>query len=256
MFKDKLSFDPTDANTLAASDFVGAVVRTAAGASITSTSAGPKEALDVNITNAIMVDLNGFYDVSTNPTPDTVGNILNTRAAAPDQTGQIQRVTAAAASSDAVVAANVHGQDVNAFGMVYNGATWDRLTGTGGAVNVSDGGGSLTVDGTVAVTQSTNPWVVSDAAEANTALASSANPITDTVGDIKASAGLAARKYLWAQNLGPNNIYFGATGVTAATGLRMAQGAIIEMRLGAAVMPQAITAGAGQTGDLRLLEAS
>jgi hypothetical protein len=284
--KDKLSYDPTDADTIAASDLVGAIVRVAAGTDITHTTVGAKEALDVYVANGISVDLNGVYNVGTNPTPDTTGMIAHVRAAAPDQTNQTFRSTGGAASSDDVTAGNVFGLDVNAFGMVFDGTNWDRLRGTSGAVHINDGGNSITVDGTVtalqgtspwvigdgggsitvdgsvsitgtvAVTQSTSPWVVSDAALANTALASSANSIADTAEDIKGTAALANRKYLWAQNLGPNNVYFGASGVTATTGLRLASGALIEMRLGPAVMPQAITAGVGQTGDLRLLEAS
>lgn len=39
---------------------------------------------------------------------------------------------------------------------VYDGTNWDRWTGA-----ITDGGGSITVDGTVTVTQGTSPWVTS-----------------------------------------------------------------------------------------------
>lgn len=158
-----------------------------AGTALTSTLVSGKQALDVNLASPISVatDVDGFYNVSTNPTPDTVGEIFCTRAATPAITDQIQRVTAGAASADGVVAANVHGQDVNAFGMGYNGTTWDRLKSTSGALNVSDGGGSLTVDATafdirllttadhVTAHQGTSPWVVSATALDIRALTSS-----------------------------------------------------------------------------------
>lgn len=290
--KDKLTYDGTDADTIAASDTIGSATLDGAGVAITSTLVSGKQGLDVNIISDISVSIDGFYDVSTNPTPDTVGNILNTRAASPDETGQVERVTAAAASSDAVVAANVHGQDVNAFGMVYNGTTWDRLKGTSGAVNIADGGnsitvdatdldirdlnsatdsvtaiqgtspwvigdggGSITVDGTVAVTQSTSPWVVSDAALANTALLSTAKTnLTSTPAAILA-AQLSARKYLTVQNLGANLCYVGGSAVTSSTGLRLANGAMLEgLRLGPALSLFGVVPVG--TADLRILEAS
>lgn len=140
----KLVFNATDADTLAASDFVGSHLY-ASGVQLTRTTVGAKEALDVYVANGITVDLDGVYS-GGNTDPDNVGLIAHVRNASPGDTHQTFRSTGGAASSDAVVAANVFGLDVNAFGMVYNGTTWDRLMGTSGAAHVSDGGGSLTVD--------------------------------------------------------------------------------------------------------------
>lgn len=160
-------FDPTDADSLAASANVGAHIRAGSdGDLIASQTIAAEEwlnvasalfdgagnalsstggSLDVNVTSAIDVSVDGEYS-GGNTDPDNVGVIGHVRAAAPADTDQTVRTTAAAASSDAVVAANVHGQDVNSFGMVYNGATWDRLNGTSGAVHINDGGNSITVD--------------------------------------------------------------------------------------------------------------
>ncbi len=125
-----------DVADLANSDKVISFLRSASGANITSTTIGGIEALDVNVANAIDVELNGVYDVGTNPSPDNVGLIAHSRAASPGAAEQLFRSTGGAASSDAVVAANVHGLDVNSFGMLFNGTTWDRAQGTSGAAHM------------------------------------------------------------------------------------------------------------------------
>lgn len=179
--KDHLIFDTTDATTIADTDSVGAFVRSGnngklithhtitantyealdvyaaladgSGNAITSTGG----ALDVNIKGdsiVVKVDLNGIYDGSTNLLPDNVGIIGSSRAS-PGLANQTLQFTGAGVGSDAVASANIVAQDVNAFGMVYNGTTWDRLKGTSGAANVNIQNSSI------AVTQSTSPWVVS-----------------------------------------------------------------------------------------------
>lgn len=157
----------------AAQDSIESWTHDGTGNAITSTGG----ALDINIASSdiqIDVDLNGVYDVGINPDPDNVGMIAHSRAAAPDDTDQVFRSTGGAASADDVVAANVHGLDVNAFGMVFDGTTWDRLRGTAGAVNINDGGNSITVDAVdldirdltqadeITVFQGTDPWIIGD----------------------------------------------------------------------------------------------
>lgn len=106
-------------------------------------------ALDVYLTNAMAVNLDGVYDSGSNSDPDNIGIIAHVRNASPADAHQTFRSTGGAANADDVVAANVFGLDVNAFGMVFDGTTWDRLRGTSGAVHIHDGGSSITVDGTV-----------------------------------------------------------------------------------------------------------
>lgn len=245
MSKHKLVFDATDADTLAASDFVGSQLY--AGSKLTSTLVGAKQALDVNVANTFMIDTDAVYNVTTNPTPDTEGLILNTRAAAPDATTQTKRVTGAQANSDAVVAANVHGQDSNSFGMLYNGTTWDRWQGTGGSANVNVSGG------TVAVTQSTSPWVVSDAALANTAIENTAATVGTSAAALLAGQ-LASRKYWLGYNNSNKMIYVGKAAVTTANGMPQGPGVYLEYRLGPAVSVSAI--GAGASLDYRVMELS
>lgn len=223
----------------AASDSVQAWAHDGAGTAITSTTAGAKQALDVNITNAIMVDLNGVYDAGTNPTPDTVGAILHQRAASPAASDQTFRSTGGAASSDAVTAANVHAADVNSFLMGYNGTTWDRIKSVSGAMRMD------------ITSQSLSQVVVSDAALANSAMVSTAKAVSTTSGALLASEQ-AGRKYLIAQNLGNRSIYVGASGVTTSTGIRLSSGSSIELRIGAAQSLHAVTDSGTQ--DTRILE--
>jgi hypothetical protein len=124
----RLGFDITDANTISASDNVGAWLRAGSdGDRISSTNVGGKEGLDVNIINPLTVNIDGVYDGVTNTDPDNIGAIFHVRAATPGDADQTKRTTGAAASSDAIVAANFHGQDVNSALLGFNGTTWDRL---------------------------------------------------------------------------------------------------------------------------------
>ena len=126
-----------------------------AGNPITSTGG----ALDINVKSGdLSVDLNGIYNVSTNPTPDNVGIVLFDRGATPGISNQIFTPTGAKPASDAVDPANVWAQDVNSFLMGWNSTTskWDRLK--------TDGSGNLDVtfsNTTIGVTQGTTPWLVS-----------------------------------------------------------------------------------------------
>lgn len=124
----RLGFDITDADTILASDNVGAWLRAGTdGDRLSSTNIGGKEGLDVNIINPLTVNIDGVYDGVNNTDPDNVGAIFHVRAATPADADQTKRTTGAAASSDSIVAANFHGQDVNSALLGFNGTTWDRL---------------------------------------------------------------------------------------------------------------------------------
>lgn len=230
MMNKQLIFNPTDADTLLASDSVGAYLRSADGTLLTHTTAGGKQALDVNITNTLNVNLDGDYDASTNPTPDNVGVILHDRNSAPGVAQQNVRSTGAAAASDAVVAANVFGADVNAFGMLFNGTTWDRFKGRNGEALVND--------------------VV------NSSFLATAVAVDDTAGGTALPASpLANRKELTVQNVSSQLLYIGGTGVTAAAGAELSAKSSYHVKAGPAAILYAI-APTGKSGAVRVLEAA
>lgn len=266
--KDKITFDPTDATS---NDSIGsyiisssgnvidhttinsddaldvyAYLRDSSGTAFTGTTSGSDHGLDVNILNKIGVDLDGIYNVSTNADPDNVGIIGHVRAATPDDTNQTFRFTGGAASSDDVVAANVHGLDVNAFAMGYDGATWDRVKATAGAwhVYLDDQNGDLDVN-------ITNTTVA--VSETATAFKSTAETVGTTAGEI-VSTPLANRTKMIIQNLSGNQIYVGETnGVTTSTGLQIPKNGSLEMLADDSVDVYLI-ANSGASNDVRVTE--
>lgn len=303
--KDKLIYDgttPADGDSVAAflhatnklasaavnsneSLYTIAALNDGTGTAITSTAGTGaytgKQGIDVSLISpiSVAVDLNGIYDVSTNPTPDNVGLITFSRAASPGLSDQIQKNTGAAASSDSVVAANVHGQDVNAFGMIFNGTTWDRMRGTAGVVDVNatsavaddavDSGnpmkvGSRAAFGSLLAAISTTGdradlisddyrriWVnmAPNAGGSNAAVA-----VDTTVGGVPLFATpLAGRQRVTVQNLSANKaIYLGFGTVSAANGIRVAGGATWTEMLGKNQVLKAIAESGSQ--DVRVLQ--
>lgn len=112
------------------------------------------------------------------------------------------------------------------------------------------------VSGNVNVTQGTSPWVVSDAALANTAIANAANPLNAAdVAEAAVASALANRKYLWIYNNDNTRVFIGGSGVTAANGFPLSPGAYVELRAGAAISPFFVGQ-AGRTPEIRTLELS
>jgi hypothetical protein len=259
----KLVFDTTDANTIADSHNVGAYIRASDGTLIDSvTIAGVDRlavdstlkdgagnalvstagALHVNLVSPITVDvdLKGVYDVGTNPNPDSAGIIAHVRTASPDKTNQTFRSTGASPSSDNVNPANVHALDVNAFAMGWDGTGWDRLTATAGALDINIASSAIQLQ-------------VSDAALANTAIASASNSlnVANVAEDVVVSP-LPNRKYLFIYNNGNRTAYIGATGVTASNGFPLPPGSVIELRAGSAIDIEWVSDNTNQ--QLRTLE--
>jgi hypothetical protein len=277
--KDKLIYNastPADADSVAS--FLHATNK------LTSTTFDSHEALDVNVLNELPVDLAGIYVVSTNETPDNVGLIAHTRAATPDETNQIFRSTGGAASADEVVAANVHGLDVNAFNMAFNGSTWDRLTATSGALDINiktiDENASFAIEGNVADdgVDSGNPLKVGtraiDAAlselstagdradmisdlyrrlyvndSPNVAMTSGAATVSTTALLVASSSG---RRRIFVQNLGNKAIFVGPSGVSTSSGMRIAAGSALEIPLGEHIPIHAVAESGTQ--DVRYMQ--
>jgi hypothetical protein len=247
--KDRLIFDTTDVDSIAASDSVGAYVRDAAGNLIQSQAIGGEQWLNVAAslhdedgnpyTSAnpvpvdlvsplvVNVDIDGVYDVGTNPTPDSAGAIYHSRSAAPGITEQVERTTAGGLAT--LAAANlgdVNAVDSNAF--VY---AIDDVSGDAELLSKDAVSGGLNVhiagqDGTL---------TVSDAALANTAIAAAAETldVANTSQAVVASP-LANRKYLFIRNNDNQIAFIGQSGVTTATGFPVSPGSFVELRAGAA----------------------
>lgn len=190
----RLGFDITDADTILASDNVGAWLRAGSdGDRISSTNVGGKEGLDVNIINSLTVNLDGIYDGVNNLDPDNVGAIFHVRAATPADADQTKRTTGAAASSDAIVAANFHGIDANSALLGFNGTTWDRI-------------------------RSWKSTGVIRAVDVKTAFKVTAETVGLTASEL-VSTPLANRTAIRVQNLGNRDIWIGTSNaVTAANG--------------------------------------
>ena len=96
---------------------------------------------------------------------------------------------------------------------------------------------------------------IDDAALANTAIANAANSldVANTAEDIIASP-LANRKYVWVYNNGNRRAFIGASGVTSANGFPLAPRSYMEMRAGASVDIEWVSANTSQ--EIRTLELS
>ncbi len=273
---ERFLFDP--ANT-ADGPLIGSyLIGGTSNAPITDTVAG---SLDVNVTNAINVDLDGIYALVTNLTPDTVGIIGHTRAATPGAADQIERSTVGVANADNVVAANVHGLDVNSFLMGFDGTTWDRLKAIAGdlEVNITSITNALQVVGNVAddAADAGNPIKIGyRALNQATALGavSAGNDRADGISDLyrrvfindapniavtheAITTGLtevaiptsAGQTRMLLQNVSDKSIFVGATGVTisgATRGLEIAKGATLALECGQAIALYAISSAASK----------
>lgn len=172
----------------------------------------------VSISGTVGVTQSTSPWVVSNPTLSVVGG--GTEATA-------LRVTIAN-NSTGVLAVTDNGGSLTVDGTVAatQSGSWSvtNLNGAGAAaVNIQDGGNSITVDGTVAisgtvaVTQSTTPWVVSQ--QSGTITNGAETAVSSTAVQILAS-NVNRKKYI-IQNTGTANIRVGTTGVTATTGARV-----------------------------------
>lgn len=291
-----LGFDPTDADSIAASAKIGSYL---IGASDGTVIGNVGDALKVNIAS---IDFSYDYaEDAAHSSGDVGAFILAVR----------QDTLANSTSADGDYAAfklnqkgelYIHDTDV----LAQLAAGIQVTQGTSPWV-IGDGGGSITVDGSVSITgnvtvdQGTSPWVIGDgggsitvdgtvelgatslsalesitvqngagAAAVNiqdggnsitvdfvdpdlavTAIENTATSITTSATNI-VSSSLANRKDLFVANMGANLVYFGKNGVTAANGFPIFKNEKLQARIGAALAPQAITASG--TAELRVME--
>jgi hypothetical protein len=221
----RLVYDPTDAETIAASSTIGAYTLDGSGNPILSTNG----ALHVNIAEGdfeLNTKIDGDYDGTTNPTPDSAGVIFHDRTASPDGTAQNQRPTAGL-SSLSLDLSTVHDQDVAAGFYAYDPDSTERkaVQWYNEAARVSD-----ICQDSFLVTQ---------------------KDVAATAGALLASQ-LADRKKFLIQNLGNKEVWLGGASVTVGTGFMLPPSSTYEFNLGDAIDLYAIsTAG---TQDCRIME--
>lgn len=222
-------------NLSAAQDNVQAWNFDGTGTAITSTLVSGKQGLDVNIISAITVDVNGVYNVGTNPTPDNVGVIAHTRSATPGASDQVERTTAGLPGTG-VVAANVHGLDVNSFLMGFNGSTFDHISSTSQALDVN----IKSSTNSVSVNESYSSWKAA------------AGTVTTTAAALPTSA-LANRRLVSVYNNGSKPIFVGElVGVTSSSGFPIYPGIEQDFKLEAGAVLYAVAQSGSQ--DVRVAE--
>jgi len=245
LYKDRLIFDAAD---LAESDQVGAHLY-AGGTALTQTGG----ALDVNVTNAI--------SVSIDHTTDSIKIGDGTDFLAVNADGSINVVATAtnldirdlAFATDSVTA--------------HQGGVWSVGLTDLVADDAADAGGSLqtgtrSIFGPLSALSATNDRadMISDKYRRlivnnspNIAILGTSVSLVNTGAVALPPTALDGRMEMEIQNLGPNDIYVGPTGVTTSNGLRVAKGATYTLKLSDAVVIYAIGTSPAAS-DVRVME--
>lgn len=267
--KNKLNFDATDVDTIAASDSVGAYLRASDGTLLTHTDVGGKKALDVSIANGVNVEVDlshvddsvkigdgtDFLEVNADGSINAVVSATNLDIR--DLAFATDSVTAHQGGSWTVDIGNTVTVQATDFDIRDLSAASDSVQS-----NLFDGAGTALTSSTVGAFQAldvnivaSEELTVNDAALANTAIATAANSLVaaNTAQDVVASP-LANRKYLYVMNNSNKQIFVGASGVSAATGFPLSPQAVMELRAGAAIDIEFVAATIGQ--EVRTLELS
>lgn len=273
--KDKLVFDTTDAATIAASDSVGAYVRASDGSLIGATSnrlhiADGGGSLTVDATDLDIRDLafaTDSIDVSGSSVSIT-GDVNVTQGTSPwvvsatnldirDLAFATDKVDVSGSSVSisgdvnvtqgtspwVVSATDLDIRDLSAATDSVSAWTKD---GSGNAITSS--GGALDVN-----IQSSDIEINVEDDKANVALENTQLNVATSAALL--ASQLVARKFMWVQNLGNKAIFVGKSGVSAANGLRLSPGSVLEIRLGPAVSMHAVSQD-GSNQDTRIMEAS
>jgi hypothetical protein len=240
----RLVFDVTDADTMAASSNIGAYVRAADGSLVPAKTIDSSKWLQVA---AAMFAGNGTALTETSGALDV--NIANTSIAITASDLDIRDL---AYATDSVTAYQGGTWDVGVTSMPADVDIRDLVAATdsvtsylkdGSGNAISSTGGSLDVN-------VTNDLLVSDVA--NTAIENTAKAVSTSAALLATEQ--AARKYLFAQNLGNKHVYVGKSGVSSSNGLQLAPGMIFELRMGPSVSLHAVSAAGTQ--DVRVMELS
>lgn len=245
--KDRLIFDPADT---AESDNIGAYVRAGSdGDLISSTLIGGKEALDVNLVggsdSGIFAEdsvhssgANGQFILAVQTAAQ--GALANDGDYAPmqvDSQGRLRTVTDLDLSGDLVADDEVDTEDPLKIGYRSTNAALSPLSAAGDKANaISDLYRRLYINDSPNIAAACVDVDVDNVAEV-------ALPTT----------ALAGRRRMQIQNLGPNDIYIGPTGVSTTNGFRVSKGATESLEIGQHVVLYAIS-NSGTPSDIRVFE--
>lgn len=223
--KEKLVFDPAAA---ADGDAVGAFIRSANGTLITHTTVGTKEALDVNVVNAVRIT-----DGTNNLAINADGSI----------NVDVDVVTGAEKAEDS---AHSDG-DIGQFILAVRQDTLASSVSADGdyaALKVNDVGALW-----VQVANSSLPTVATGMTNAAVTQVTVGTTATALL-----SSALSNRKRILIQNVSGNRTLFlgTSTSVTTANGIRLSPGAAIELDAATTINLHGIANGAGC--DVRILE--
>jgi len=273
--KQRLVFDATDANTLAASDKVGAVLQTEDGTLLSATGTS----LDVNVSNASIAvtatdldirDLSSAQDSVEvlQANPDSLNANANIQINDVDVSNGNPVPVSDAGGSITIDATDLDIRDLNSetdsVTVVASQLDIDDLVYTSDSVSsylfdsvgngitsrAEDGGQALDVHVT-----GSGPLTINDAALANTAIVATRNllDVANTAEDVVASP-LIGRKYLFIMNNDNQTAYIGQTGVTATNGFPIAPQFMMTLRAGHSIDIEWVSNKANH--DLRTLELS
>lgn len=252
-----LGFDPTDADSIAASAKIGSYLIGASGTVIGSVG----DALKVSS----VIDFSYDYAEDAAHTSSDIGafvlavrqdTLANSTSADGDyaafklnQKGELYihdtDVLAALAGNLTVIATNLDIRDLVAA--TDSVSSWVK-DGSGNAITSS--GGALDVN-----IQSSDITFDIDDDLCNVAIENTATAVSTSAINIVSSA-LANRKFLALANEGNKILYFGKNGVTTSNGFPLYMREKAMFRIGASVAPQIIGAAGSSNEDLRVMELS
>lgn len=237
--KDKLVFDTTDANTIADSDSVGAFLRASDGTLLTHTDVGGKKALDVRIAEGINVevDLSAGDDSVAAWLSDGSGNAISSTAGSLN-VNLTNTEIAVTQGSDSPWSIDDGGGSITVDGSVTVSATdldIRDLTHVSDSVRLGDGTNFYTST-TVGADLGLDVYALNDPATANTAIATAAETldVASTSQDIIVSP-LANRKVVYIYNNDNRQMEIGPAGFAVGSGFPISPSSYMELRAGSAV---------------------
>ena len=254
--KDQLVLDTA---ALSESDNVGAYLRSADGTLLTHTDVGGKKSLDVNVANA--VDLSAATLAALESITATVSGTVEIGATSlaalenitvsgtveigATSLAALENITVSATALDIrALAFATDKVDVGGSVIALDSATLAALESITATVS-----GTVEIGATSLAALETITAVIGGGATA----AFSAVSVDATVGGVDlVPTDLASRKKILIQNVSSKAIYVGNSGVTVATGIKVAAGASAEFDAGPAINLYAITASGA--ADVRIME--